>query len=215
MAKRKASTASSDPKEVTIAAKKGKSTRAKKKEGTSVEDRCDPASRGVHHDALQFGTAPTSGATCVDCGKIITKGSVRWGVKYAGNPLPVPVIPLYGSHPMVMWCHANCGLTYCKLLPDSACVAATTCHLCQDKPDLKKDDGLRLLCGGSNKGRKIRAHAFHLSCWRQAVLRCENGSVREAILKQPISNIGNGNGRGLGWDDLLAEQQKTVQNELT
>jgi hypothetical protein len=116
-----------------------------------LEERCDPKRRGIHpDDALMVGMAPTSASTCVDCHTKIVQGSIRFGIKYAGNPLPnIPVIPLYGTHPvpMYMWCHAGtgdttttgtssqnrrlpCGLSYCRLSKTMS-DAERTCHACQ------------------------------------------------------------------------------------
>mmetsp|Transcript_2157 Transcript_2157/g.5153 ORF Transcript_2157/g.5153 Transcript_2157/m.5153 type:complete len:211 (+) Transcript_2157:78-710(+) len=191
--------------------------RGRKKPAASDADevrrRCDPSSRGVHPDALRFGVAPSSASTCVDCGCIILKGSARWGVAYAGNPLPERVVPLYGSHPMVMWCHARCGLAYYKL-PNDACPAARTCHMCEDVPDPERDGGIRVLCGGPDKGKKVRSHAFHLSCWRRAVLGIEDGDVMRAIMRDP-ETIGKKRKRGIGWSDLSVEQKEIVERELS
>jgi hypothetical protein len=198
--------------ETSRAKKRGKvdARNAGEESSSSSSDRCDPAKRGIHPDALRFGTAPTSASACVGCGRTIAGGSVRWGLKYAGNPLPEPVVPLYGSHPMTLWCHADCGLTYHQLR-EGECAAAKTCHLCQTEPDPERDGGLRLLCGGSNKGRKVRSHAFHLSCWKQAVMRCDDETIRRAILRDPTT-IG---GRRLGWSDLSAAQQEIVRRAIS
>jgi hypothetical protein len=101
--------------------------------------RNDPDHRGIHEDAIRVGRAPTSASTCVACDKRIEKDSPRWGLKYGGNPLTIPVLPLYGSNPMVLWCHPACGLSYVRYsdLPSEA-AAARTCHACQDSPIMVK-----------------------------------------------------------------------------
>lgn len=98
----------------------------------------DPNHRGIHEDAIAAGRAPNSAAACVACGQKIKKGHCRWGIKYAGNPLPIAAIPLYGSHPMFMWCHGGngCGLAFARYGDmTSEPPAARTCHACQDAPD--------------------------------------------------------------------------------
>jgi hypothetical protein len=161
-----------------------------------VRDRLNPTLRGVHEDAIQVGIAPTSASTCVDCGRPIHKGEMRWGIKYGGNPLPLPVVPLYGHMPMVMWCHGPsssstlakggfCGLALVRIQDhhsDSTseawvCDASRTCHICSDAPDddtSSSIDGnhLRVLCGGSIGERgKIREHAFHIQCWKSCLIK--------------------------------------------
>ena len=172
-------------------------------QGTLVAaaQRLDPHYRGIHSDAIQAGYAPTSGSTCVDCHQRIVKGDIRWGIKYGGNPLPLPVLPLYGTHPMVLWCHANCGRTFyvrrrrssyrdndshndndynhnTELEPSYlSSAAARTCHACSDVPDVDDPSSegswmVKLWCGGLPGERgKIRSHAFHVSCWKQSIER--------------------------------------------
>jgi hypothetical protein len=144
------------------------------------------------------GIAPTSASTCVDCGRPIHKGEMRWGIKYGGNPLPLPVVPLYGHMPMVMWCHGPsllsasaststpakggfCGLAFVRIQDQHAdpnseawiCDASRTCHICSDAPDDTIDSSnLRVLCGGSIGERgKIREHAFHIQCWKACLVK--------------------------------------------
>jgi hypothetical protein len=156
-----------------------------------VRDRLNPALRGIHPDAIQVGIAPTSASTCVDCGRPIHKGEVRWGIKYGGNPLPVPVVPLYGHMPMIMWCHGPsstpaakggfCGLAYVRIQDQHSdptseawiCDASRTCHICSDSPDdTSSNNNLRVLCGGSIGERgKIREHAFHIQCWKSCLIK--------------------------------------------
>jgi hypothetical protein len=136
-------------------------------------DRLYPKLRGVHPNAVQAGIAPTSASTCVDCGRAIPKGQMRWGIRYGGNPLPLPVVPLYGHMPMVMWCHgptssstntttstkattggAFCGVALVRLEEKHSdpasegwlCAAARTCHVCSDGPDAAKDSAT---CGSN------------------------------------------------------------------
>ena len=99
--------------------------------------RNEPKHRGIHKDAIQAGKAPTGASTCIACDRKIEGNHPRWGIKYAGNPLSIPVLPLYGSHPMVQWCHAGgCGLTFLRYKDlASEAPAARTCHACQDTSD--------------------------------------------------------------------------------
>jgi hypothetical protein len=68
---------------------------------------------------------------CGACDQKIDKGtSPRWGIKYGGNPLSMPVLPLYGTHPMVApWYHAaaGCGASFVRYsdLPPEHLVART------------------------------------------------------------------------------------------
>lgn len=179
-----------------------------------VSDRLDPRKRGIHKDGVKAERAPTGRSKCVDCGKVIPKGALRWGIKYAGNPLSEPVIPLYGSHPMYMWCHAGgCGLSYCRIDNSSSTTlsseASRTCHLCCTEPD-EQDKGLRLLCGGGLKGTKVLHHAFHLQCWRDCVEMIKDPH-RSELLVSP-SAIERKGGRGVGWKDLTAEE-KTIATQ--
>jgi hypothetical protein len=177
---------------------------------THVNDRCDPKSRGIHDDAIRVDvSSPSSRATCVDCNKTILKGHPRWGIKYAGNPLPIAVIPLYGSHPMTLWCHAGgCGLGFLRISPEMP-PAGRTCHACQDTPST---EGLRLLCGGPpNKQGKIRQHAFHLHCWLKAIVdNVEDETAKGELLVSP-TEIGAACKIGLSWADLTENEQQLVQ----
>jgi hypothetical protein len=182
--------------------------------------RNDPDHRGIHEDAIRVGRAPTSASTCVACDKRIEKDSPRWGLKYGGNPLTIPVLPLYGSNPMVLWCHPACGLSYVRYsdLPSEA-AAARTCHACQDSPDHGEDDSkstIRLLCGGPPKQRKIRQHAFHISCWIRAI-QISDSSLAEKLMVKP-EDIGKvktkKKNNGLSWDDLSPKEHQQVQEEF-
>lgn len=176
------------------------------------EDRLDPKQRGIHKDAIQAELAPSSRACCVDCGKVIAAGSPRWGIKYGGNPLPQSVIPLYGTHPMVMWCHAGgCGLAFTRLAPDLV-AAVRTCHYCSDSPDDEDNGGaLKLLCGGTpNKDGKIRQHAFHIKCWKEAIEKSKlSDKDKRSILIEP-SSIGVKSKTGLAWDEMTKDEQAFV-----
>ena len=91
--------------------------------------RNEPKHRGIHKDAIQAGRAPTGASTCIACDRKIEGNHPRWGIKYAGNPLSIPVLPLYGSHPMVQWCHAGgCGLAFFRY-KDLASEAPEPCVL--------------------------------------------------------------------------------------
>lgn len=183
---------------------------ASRKGPTRVNDRCDPKSRGIHEDAIRVDVkSPSSRATCVDCGKNIMKDQPRWGIKYAGNPLPISVIPLYGSHPMTLWCHAGgCGLSFLRISPEMP-PAARTCHACEDAPSIA---GLRILCGGPpNKQGKIRQHAFHLHCWLKAIMNSvQDEAVKGELLVSP-TDIGKDSKGGLSWDELTENEQLLVQ----
>ena len=168
-------------------------------------DRQDPKIRGIHHDAIQVGTAPTGASACVACKKKIEKNSVRWGVKYAGNPLPIPVVPLYGSHPMVMWCHKSCGLAYVRFSDLPAISSARTCHACQNEPD-NDEEGIRILCGGSAKQQKIQHHAFHIPC----VLKVLNWGM----VPQDIQCVSKSLKNALSWDDLTNDEKEKVKIEF-
>jgi hypothetical protein len=154
------------------------------------QQRLEPKHRGIHEDAIQTGTAPTSASACVACDKRIEKHHPRWGIKYAGNLLPIPVVPLYGSHPMVMWCHADggCGLAFVRYRDmDSEAPAVRTCHACQDTPSEHSNSNtnqrnIRLLCGGSPKGQKIRHHVFHISCWIRSIQKSDDPSLHRKLL---------------------------------
>jgi len=189
----------------------------------SHSERTDPKHRGIHSDALQTGRAPTSAASCVACDTSIPKGSARWGLKYAGNPLLVPVLPLYGSHPMVQWCHGGncCGLAFRRFADmNDDPPAARTCHACQDAPDDANDDNthqsIRLLCGGVPKGKKIRHHVFHISCWLRAIAK---DSYLENELTVDPRDIGKTTTKlrtlgGLSWDDLTPSEREFVLREF-
>jgi len=183
----------------------------KKKETYELSSRCNPKQRGIHPNAIQAGRAPTSAASCVDCGKTILKGDPRWGIQYAGNPLPSePVLPLYGSHPMYLWNHAHCGLAYTVLTSEQG-EATRTCHACEDVPSAP--GSLRLLCGGSAKGNKIRHHAFHIACWKRAMQAAPDDDSRKALLVGP-DQIGISSERGLSWKDLSVEQKELARKEF-
>ena len=173
------------------------------------EERLDSKLRGIHPDAIQANIAPSSRATCVDCGKPIAQGSPRWGIKYGGNPLALPVIPLYGQNPMVMYCHAGCGLSYARANSEN-CAAVRTCHYCTDAPD-EEESIIKLLCGGNpNRLGKIQQHAFHISCWRDAITKSglSDGDKRKIL----ISCKDIGKRRGLSWGDLKEAEQAYVMN---
>ena len=183
----------------------------------SMEERADPQRRGVHPDGIQAGISSSSRAECVDCGASIAKGLPRWGIKYAGNPLTgigADVIPLYGSHPMVMWCHAGgCGLRYQRAsCCSSSSDAARTCHLCSDTPDNDNGDNsnpqIKLLCGGTVKGKKIRQHAFHIQCWKDAIQRAStlDGEDKRSILIDPADIE--------GWNELNEVEREYVRQCL-
>jgi len=178
-------------------------------------ERTEPRHRGIHTDAIVAGRAPTSASSCVACRNKILKHDPRWGLKYAGNPLGIPVVPLYGSHPMVMWlcCSPNhnsnnsnnnnggCGLAYARYTDmASEAPAVRTCHACQDSPDdttttttTAVDDShssrnnVRLLCGAPPKGPKIRRHVFHISCWIRSIQQSssDDPSICESLLVDP------------------------------
>jgi hypothetical protein len=182
-----------------------------KKRSKQQEDRLIPSARGIHKDAIQAGRAPTSTSSCVDCGKKIPAKSPRWGLKFAGSPLSEPIIPLYGSKPMTMWCHAGCGhLAFVELTEDMT-AAARTCHACQDEPEAS---GLRLVCGGSKKGTKVRQHAFHIGCWKKAIVEgSPDEECKTALLAWTPESVGKQR-HGLSWDDLTDEQKNQVHSAL-
>ena len=139
----------------------------KRKRSASIAARRDPKSRGVHKDALTLEVAKSGRATCGTCNQLIAQGSLRWGLKYAGNPLPEEeVVPLYGSHPMYMWFHEGCGFSLSRHSQLQSAHphwdAALTCHLCGKKENDSGD--LRLRCGGRVKGKKVMFHNFHVAC---------------------------------------------------
>ena len=170
------------------------------------DDRCDPRFRGIHRDAIRAEAhSPSSRATCIDCNQLIPKDAPRWGIKYAGNSLSIPVIPLYGSHPMYMWCHAKCGLAFQRMRPEMP-AASKTCHACQD---CEGEEGVRLLCGGLPKGKKIQQHAFHIQCWVRAMDAVNDDAAKAQLMVSP-SDIRN-NRLGLSWDDLTEEEQANVE----
>ena len=174
------------------------------------QDRLNPKVRGIHPDAIQANISPSSRAACVDCGKSIPQGAPRWGIKYGGNPLALDVIPLYGTHPMVMYCHAGgCGLSYVKLNND-LCDAARTCHYCSDAPD-ETEPPIKLLCGGSpNEQHKIRQHAFHIQCWKDAILKSELSDDDKKKILIDFKQIGKR--RRLAWKDLTEPEQAFVSD---
>lgn len=181
----------------------------------SMEERADPTLRGIHPDGIQADLSPSSRSECIDCGKSIAKGVPRWGIKYAGNPLTgtgAGVLPLYGSHPMVMWCHAGgCGLRYQRpcASSSSSCDASRTCHLCSDTPDDDNDDiansQIKVLCGGKAKGKKIRQHAFHIQCWKDAIQRASSldDEYKRSILIDPPDIV--------GWNELSDSEREYVR----
>ena len=182
----------------------------KRKHSTSVADRANPKVRGIHPDAVQAAISPSSRSECVDCGRLIPKGSARWGIKYTGNPLlGVPVVPLYGSHPMVMWCHPECGLKYQRQSNIDENDASRTCHLCSDTPELDSDGQqniVKFLCGGQAKGKKIRSHAFHIGCWKNAIRSSTlTDHAKSCILDIDLADI-------KGWDDLSDIERNVVQS---
>lgn len=173
------------------------------------DDRCDPKSRGIHEDAIRAeADSPSSRAKCVACNKLIMKHTPRWGIKYAGNPLSISIIPLYGNHPMHMWCHAGgCGLNFVRLSPEMP-AAARTCHACEDTPST---EGLRLLCGGPpNQHNKIRQHAFHIQCWLKSISSVDDEDAKKQLLISP-TDIGKDNKLGLAWKDLTEDEQDTMR----
>ena len=105
----------------------------------------------------------------------------------------------------VMWCHTGgCGLSFTRLKSDLP-PAARTCHYCTDVPD---HDGLRLHCGGSTKGMKIRRHAFHVACWKDAIRKSNLDDVaRRAILVHPREFLSH---CGLSFDAISPEEQEYV-----
>ena len=176
----------------------------KRKRNSDAADRRDPSSRGIHTDALRFEKAKSGRATCGSCYKVIAKNALRWGLKYAGNPLPEEtVIPLYGTQPMYMWFHESCGFSLSRhsLLRSRhpEWHAAQTCHLCGEKEDGHGD--IRLRCGAKVRGKKVMFHNFHVSC----ALRCFDGSE-------------HGRPASLEWDkidksevDVDQEEEKTLE----
>lgn len=224
-----------------------KKRKQRKKTSTNVNDndivvvhdiagRCDPSKRGIHPDALVFESSSVSGrAVCVSCGNKINKGCPRWGIKYAGNPLPrnENAIPLYGSHPMYMYLHfrpdqcrggggggggrtgaSPCGLAFYRLAASDS-DARRTCHACTDVPGTVGE--LRLLCGGPPDERgKVRSHPFHISCWCKAVLKGGGGGGASVALRDIGSSKCKNNDNnnmitgGLGWNNLTATERALV-----
>lgn len=183
------------------------------------EIRNDPKERGVHKDAIQAGIAPSRASACVACDNKIDKHGARWGIKYAGNPLSIPVLPLYGSHPMVQWCHAGgCGLAFTRYSDmTTLSPAARTCHACQDAPD-KDLKGIRLLCGAPQKGQKIRHHVFHIACWIRSIQEGSDPSIHAQLIVKP-EDIGAHIRKqkklgGLSWDDLTLDERDFVSEEF-
>jgi len=184
--------------------------------------RNDPEIRGIHKDAIQAGIAPSRASACVACGNKIDKHAARWGLKYAGNPLSIPVLPLYGSHSMVQWCHAGgCGLAFIRY-SDMASLspAARTCHACQDSPDKCCDENkneIRLLCGGTQKGQKIRHHVFHISCWIRSIQEGCDASLHSQLIVKPEEIVHTRRMKklgGLSWNDLTLEEREFVNAEF-
>lgn len=183
--------------------------------------RANPKQRGIHRDAIQAGVAPTSASTCIACDQKIERHAARWGIKYAGNPLNIPVLPLYGSHPMVQWCHAGgCGLAFVRFNETiSQSPAARTCHACQDAPDesTTEKDPLRLLCGAPSKGKKIRHHVFHISCWIRCIQEGCDSSLHPQLLVKPEVIVQTKKQKklgGLSWDDLTTREQELVRKHF-
>jgi len=180
--------------------------------------RNEPKHRGIHKDAIQAGRAPTGASTCIACDRKIEGNHPRWGIKYAGNPLSIPVLPLYGSHPMVQWCHAGgCGLAFLRYKDlASEAPAARTCHACQDTPDkATTKNSVRLLCGASPKGKKIRHHVFHISCWIKSIQNSSDDvTALSSLLVRPEDIVTKKQQRGLSWADLTQEERKFVCNEF-
>ena len=207
--------------EATVRPRKKKTNNGGSNGGSAAAQWTDPSQRGIHTDAIVAGTAPSSASACVACQRKIPKGHTRWGIKYAGNPLPIPVLPLYGSHPMVMWCcHGGrtktCGLAFARYADMSSAPPATrTCHACQDAPDDPSSSdaagSIRLVCGGPPKGRKIRHHVFHIACW----IRSVRGAGGDPMVKpQDIAGVPTRGQHGLSWEDLIPGEQKIVCDEF-
>mmetsp|Transcript_13282 Transcript_13282/g.15137 ORF Transcript_13282/g.15137 Transcript_13282/m.15137 type:complete len:210 (+) Transcript_13282:315-944(+) len=141
-----------------------------------MEDRRDPEKRGIHPDAVCIERARSNRSKCNACWKKIEKDEVRWGLKYAGNPIiGEEVIPLYGSHPMYLYFHAHCGFAFDRLSllqeEHQTWFAAQTCHLCgKIEEDGSKSFDIRLRCGGgrlrypAKSEEKILFHRFHVKC---------------------------------------------------
>ena len=188
------------------------STKKPKVLSSIQQDRLNPRLRGIHPDAIQANISPSSRAACVDCGKPIPQGAPRWGIKYGGNPLALGVIPLYGTHPMVMYCHAGgCGLSYTRLgNKNDLCEAARTCHYCSDAPD-ETEPPVKLLCGGGpNEQHKIRQHAFHIKCWRDAILKSDLSDEDKKKIVIDFKEIGKRS--SLGWKDLTETEHAYVRD---
>lgn len=197
----------------------------------AMQRNVDTIHRGIHPDAIQvFGGAATKAgqrATCIACDKRIEKGSARWGMKYAGRPLPIPVIPMHRPEPrVVLWCHpGGCGLNYVRYSDLPKIPAARTCHACQDSPDNDmKNRPIRLLCGGPPSDKvPVRHHAFHISCWRKAILSpgeelAKTLDVSPLVIGEKTltqrRKIGNEAGKALTWKDLTRAEQAQVQREF-
>ena len=182
------------------------------------EIRNDPKQRGIHKDAIQAGIAPSGASACVACYNKIDKHGARWGIKYAGNPLSIPVLPLYGSLPMVQWCHAGvCGLAFTRY-SDMADLspAARTCHACQDAPDTD-GNAIRLLCGASQTGQKIRHHVFHIACWIRSIQEGSDASIHAQLIVKPEDIVHIQKQKklgGLSWDDLTLDERDYVSEEF-
>jgi hypothetical protein len=81
-----------------------------------------------------------------------------------------------------------------------------------------------LLCGGPpDENGKIRQHAFHISCWRKAILHSSDGLARElyvsplligskSFAKKEIG--GETTDTALTWSDLNDSEQEQVKNEF-
>jgi hypothetical protein len=195
------------PKRSLLAQTRALSKRKRAVEQGNLDPRVDPKIRGVVSGALKSEKAVSGRAACVDCGKLIAKGDFRVGIKYAGNPVSEPVIPLYGTYPvpMYMWFHGGgCGLAY-YILQEDDCPAKRTCHACQDTPGEVGE--LRLLCGGGKKGKKVQSHPFHFKCWKAAL-------VDKELMVDP-QQIGRHKRRGLRWEDLTPSEQELVKKELS
>eukprot|EP00040_Diaphanoeca_grandis_P044314 m.270587 g.270587 ORF g.270587 m.270587 type:complete len:260 (+) comp90708_c0_seq1:253-1032(+) len=197
-----------------VALKKQKADR----QAQQKHSRRDPKVRGIHTDAIRFDYAPTSAATCQGCQKVITKGELRWGLKYGGNPIAEEhVIPLYGTHPMYMSFHRGCGFGFARYSAlekaNPTWLATRTCHLCQTTPTRGTTD-LRLRLGGQRRtDKKVTFHAgFHLECVRNAFIK---ECTRQQLSTKLVPCIGDekichGTQGGVQWEDLTEVERKHI-----